>query len=193
VIRTIADPEMPCVINDDAHGIGLIVSHLAALGHRRIAHIAGPQDVSTARVRHRAFEEAMRKAGLEPDPALIQICCSFAEEEGRGAASDLLERGEKFTAMVAANDLLAIGCLDAIKLFGMRCPEDISVTGYNDMPFVDKIQPPLTTVRLPHDEMGAMAARLLLKRIEGDATASGSIEIRPELVVRESTGPVPTS
>jgi LacI family transcriptional regulator len=193
VIRTIADPEMPCVINDDAHGIGLIVSHLAALGHRRIAHIAGPQDVSTARVRHRAFEEAMRKAGLEPDPALIQICCSFAEEEGRGAASDLLERGEKFTAMVAANDLLAIGCLDAIKLFGMRCPEDISVTGYNDMPFVDKIQPPLTTVRLPHDEMGAMAARLLLKRIEGDATASGSIEIRPDLVVRESTGPVPTT
>jgi len=190
VNRTIDDPDMPCVVNDDAFGIGLIVQHLAALGHRRIAHLAGPQDVSTARARFQTFEAAMREAGLDPDPKLIEFCCSFAEEEGKAAASDLLERGESFTAVVAANDLLAIGCLDALAMFGKRCPEDVSVTGYNDMPFVDKIQPPLTTVRIPHDEMGAMAARVLLKYIEGDMAAARSIAIRPELVVRASTAPL---
>ncbi len=91
--------------------------------------------------------------------------------------------------MVAANDLLALGCYDALKERGLLCPQDVSVTGFNDMPFIDHLSPPLTSLRIPHDELGVQAARLLLEKIRNPATTTTTVTLKPELVIRGSTAP----
>jgi LacI family transcriptional regulator len=95
--------------------------------------------------------------------------------------------GTKFTAVVAANDLLALGCFDALKEAGLRCPQDVSVTGFNHMPFVDRFSPSLTTIHIPHDELGVRAAQLLLERIKSPEIAPHSIRLLPRLVVGDSS------
>ncbi len=175
------------VVNDDPAGIALTVAHLAGLGHRRIAHIAGPQDLSTGRERQRGFIQAMKREGLTPDPALIAVAEAFSERAGQTALLSLLDRGRKFTAVVAANDLLALGCYDALTARGLRCPQQLSITGFNDMPFVDKLSPPLTTVRIQHYEMGVRAAKALLERIKEPGSARVDVRLEPSLVVRGST------
>ena len=175
------------VVTDDAAGIALTVTHLAGLGHKRIAHIAGPLHLSTGYERHRGFLAAMQKAGLEAQPALIVVAEAFSERAGERALLTLLDRGRKFTAVVAGTDLLALGAYDALNARGLRCPQDVSVTGFNDMPFVDKVNPPLTTVRIQHYEMGMRAATAVLERIRAPATRGVDIKLEPALVVRGST------
>ncbi len=178
---------VPSVVNDDATGIGLTVSHLAGLGHRRIAHVAGPQALSTGFDRHQGFLAAMKAAGLKADPGLIVIAEAYSEREGERAMMSLLDQKKKATAVVAANDLLALGCYDALTARGLNCPRDVSVTGFNDMPFVDKLNPPLTTVRIQHYEMGLQAAKVLLERINAPNTRRVDLKLEPSLVVRGST------
>ncbi|HEX9464622.1 MAG TPA: LacI family DNA-binding transcriptional regulator [Alphaproteobacteria bacterium] len=175
------------VITNDAAGINLTVAHLAGLGHRKIAHIAGPLQISTGYERHRGFIESMTEAGLKPDPALIIVADAYSERAGERAALALLDRGKKFTAVVAGNDLLALGAYDALASHRLRCPQDVSVTGFNDMPFVDKVSPPLTTVRIQHYEMGVLAAGALLERIKEPTARGVDIKLEPSLVVRGST------
>lgn len=175
------------VVNDDAAGIGLAVAHLAGLGHKRIAHIAGPQRLSTGHDRRRGFLQAMKAADLKADPALIATADAYSEREGQRALLSLLERRRRFTAVVAANDLLALGCYDALAAHGLSCPKDVSVTGFNDMPFVDKLNPPLTTVRIQHYEMGVEAARAMLEQIKDPGSGRIDIKLEPSLVVRGST------
>ena len=95
------------------------------------------------------------------------------------------------TAVVAANDLLALGCYDALKAAGLDCPGDVSVTGFNDMPFVDMMDPPLTTVRIPQYDIGAAAARAVLERLNGAAGEAETIVLPSTLVIRGSTAPLP--
>ncbi len=95
--------------------------------------------------------------------------------------------GKKFTAIVAANDLLALGCYDALAEAGLNCPSDVSVTGFNDMPFVNRISPPLTSLHIQHDELGVQAAELLLQEIQGASTAPSARQLDPDLIVRGST------
>ncbi|MGE5148245.1 MAG: LacI family DNA-binding transcriptional regulator [Candidatus Eiseniibacteriota bacterium] len=184
---TASSPKVAAVINDDATGIGLTVAHLAGLGHKRIAHVAGPQRLSTGYDRRRGFIEAMKAARLKPDPALIATADAYTEREGQRALSSLLDRGKRFTAVVAANDLLALGCYDALAAHGLACPKDVSVTGFNDMPFVDKLNPPLTTVRIQHYEMGVQAAKAMLEQLRDPGTGRIDIRLEPALVVRGST------
>jgi LacI family transcriptional regulator len=89
--------------------------------------------------------------------------------------------------MIAANDLLALGCYDALAERGLGCPHDVSVTGYNDAPFVDMVMPPLTTVRIQQRQMGVEAVRLLLAKIESPESPAVDILLRPALIVRSST------
>lgn len=185
--RTLATGRAPSVVNDDTLGIRLVVAHMVARGHKRIAHIAGPLDLSTGFARHKAFIEAMKAHSLKPDPKLITICSAFSEEEGRRAFLELWSRDHSFTAVVAANDLLALGCYDALLALGIQVPEDISVSGFNDMPFLDKLRPPLTTVRIPLYEMGTQAAKTLLLRMQNREAPAPSITLKPELIVRGST------
>ena len=101
--------------------------------------------------------------------------------------SELLEDRRDLTAIVAANDLLAIGCFDVLQACGLRCPADVSIVGFNDMPLVAHLQPPLTTVRVPQREIGSVAADLLLQRLSGDLGRAREILLEPTLVVRGST------
>src|SRR5262249_58478321 len=108
--------------------------------------------------------QGMKAARLRTDPKLVVMCNAFTESEGRRVFLELWARHRSFTAVVTANDMLALGCYDALNELGLRVPEDIAVSGFNDMPFVDKLRPPLTTVRIPPYKMGDQAARTLLAR-----------------------------
>jgi LacI family transcriptional regulator len=182
---------------DNEAGVRAAVAHLVALGHTRIGHIAGPQDVSTGAARLRGFQEAMSSHGLAADPAEIAYASGYSVEEGLRCGRELLDgghrivgrddRGGRLTAIVAANDMLAVGCYGALDDLDLRCPEDISVIGFNDMRFVDRLRPPLSTVRFPHYQVGTEAARLLIERIEGGEGPVKILFLAPELVARGST------
>ncbi|MGH9109529.1 MAG: LacI family DNA-binding transcriptional regulator [Acidimicrobiales bacterium] len=174
---------------DDAAGIRLAVEHLAALGHRRIAHIAGPQGYSTGLARYRGFLASMRAGGLAVDERLIPFAAGFTIAEGERCTARILGSGAPPTAIVAGNDMQALGSYTAIEQAGLRCPDDISVVGFNDMPFIDRLSPPLTTVRIPHHDVGTRAAELLLERLESPAMPLREVLLAPGLVVRGSTGP----
>ncbi len=176
------------VVPDETAAVREVVEHLVGLGHTKLAHIAGPQDVSTGHDRRSAFEQSCRDAGLPP-PA-VEVASAFRREAGLTACQGLLEQGADFTAIFAANDLLAIGCYEALHEAGRAVPGDVSVVGYNDMPLVDMIDPPLTTVRVPQYEMGKEAARLLLEELgDGDTMRGRSVQLPSHLVLRDSTAP----
>jgi LacI family transcriptional regulator len=180
---------VPSVIPDDSAGIRLAVEHLAGLGHRRIAHIAGPQDTSTGLTRLAAFRAAVAGHGLAPEDALIRLCGSWSEAEGARALRELLDEGPSFSAVIAGNDMLAVGCYDVLAERGIGCPDELSVVGFNDMPFVDKLRPALTTVHIPHHDLGAEAARLLLGQMQDFRREERSHLMPVTLTVRQSTGP----
>jgi LacI family transcriptional regulator len=189
VNRRVDSDALPAVTGDDHEGIRLAVEHLTGLGHRRIAHLAGSQTLYTGWSRHLGFRDAMEHCGLELDPDLVVFSDAFTEREGARCCGELLARRNEFTAIVAGNDLLALGCYDALGQAGLRCPDDVSVVGYNDMPFVDRVTPPLTTVRVPHYELGATAARLMLEQLRGTDVPPRQLMLPPELVIRGSTAP----
>lgn len=179
----------PSVVTDDERGIALAVQHLVSLGHRDICHIAGPQRISTGVARMRGFVNAMKANDLAVDKSRIAVAESYGREAGSRAAMQLLGQRTRPTALVAANDLLALGCYDALRSLGMHCPADISITGYNDMPLVDLVSPPLTTIRIQHHQIGTEAARLLLQKLAEPLSPVVDIVLHPALVVRESTSP----
>jgi LacI family transcriptional regulator len=191
VNRSLEDGSIPAVTVNDRQGIRLAVEHVAGLGHKRIGHIAGPQNTSTGHRRYLGFLEAMRAAGLAAPAADVSFSNWFTEEEGARACGELLDAGRELTAIVAANDLLAIGCYDALEARGLSCPEDISIVGFNDMPFVDRLRPPLTAVRVPQREIGTVAADLLLQRLVDGSQSAREILLEPTLSIRGSTAPPP--
>ena len=189
VNRRVDDLELPSVTADNDAGIELAVTHLAGLGHRRIAHLAGPQQTSTGVGRARAFRHAVRDLGLADDPALVVECDYWSEAAGADGLRRLLDADTGCTAIVAGNDLIALGCYDVFAERGMTCPAEMSVVGFNEMPFLDKMNPPLTTVSIPHYEIGGEAARLLLDTIEEPDRHPRSVLLSPALVIRASTAP----
>jgi LacI family transcriptional regulator len=121
------------------------------------------------------------------DPALTATAAEFTEVDGAIATRVLLDAPGRPTAVVAANDMIALGCLDVFAERGLRCPQDISLVGYNDMAFVNRLAPPLTTVRVPHYQIGGEAARMLLDRLANPDLQANSITLPATLVVRAST------
>jgi LacI family transcriptional regulator len=192
VNRRLEEDTLPSVVGDDRAGVRLAVEHLAGLGHRRIAHLAGPQEISTGFLRYGGFVDAMRAAGLEPDAELILTGEAFVESEGERLCADLLDGGREFTAIVAGNDLMALGCYDVFAERGISCPREISVIGFNAMPFAARFSPPLSTVRIPHYELGARSAELLLKTLQEPDAPPAQVSLEPELVVRASTAAPPS-
>ncbi|MCJ0764411.1 LacI family DNA-binding transcriptional regulator [Variovorax terrae] len=173
------------VVSDDRLAMKLAVDHLAQLGHVRIAHLAGPQNLPTGVGRRQGFEQALRDRGIKPSP--IIECTAYSRDAGRLAMQQLLARPKRPQAVVCCNDLVALGAYDAMLAAGLQVPHDLSITGHNDMPLVDLVSPPLTTVRLPHRELGWRAAEMLFESIAGEAGSASTVVLRPELVVRAST------
>ncbi len=129
------------------------------------------------------------EAGFAPADNDIEEAEAFTREAGRAAALRLLARQPEATAIVAANDLLALGIYEALRETGRRCPEDLSVIGHNDMPLVDLVDPPLSTIRISHREMGEQTGQLLLDLIEGVRGDARYVVTAPLLIVRRSTQP----
>ncbi|MFI4932118.1 MAG: LacI family DNA-binding transcriptional regulator [Burkholderiales bacterium] len=177
---------LPSVISDDRLAMKLIVEHLLLAGCKRIAHLAGPQNLPTGVGRRVGFEQALRDHGQAA--AAIVVCDAYSRDAGRAAMVRLLaSRPEQPDAVACCNDLVALGAYDALAAAGLRIPTDVSVTGHNDMQLVDLISPPLTTIRPPHRELGWRAAQLLFERLDGQQLSPATVVLRPELVVRHST------
>jgi LacI family transcriptional regulator len=149
--------------------------------------------LSTGANRLRAFRQCLADHALEDAPQRIVVCRSLTENAGAEALRQLLDTGVEFTAVLAGNDLLALGCYDAMAERGLTCPDDISVVGFNDMPYVDKFSPPLTTVRIPLYELGVEAARLLLEDLHQPRRHPRAVLLPLTLVVRGSTAAPPTT
>jgi LacI family transcriptional regulator len=192
VNRRTARGDIPSVTADDAAGVALAMRHLVDLGHRRIAHLAGPQDTSTGRTRASTFRQALADHNLPDEPRLRVECASWTEAAGAQGLRQLLDAGADCTAILAGNDLIALGCYDGLAERGARCPDDISIVGFNDMPYADKLNPPLTTVRIPHYAIGVEGAQLLLDRLRGPHRHTRSVLLPLTLVVRGSTAPART-
>jgi LacI family transcriptional regulator len=189
VNRVTDDPPVSSVVGDDHTGIGHAVRHLVSLGHRRIAFLGGTQAFSTGLMRYQAFLSWMQSEGVAPEAELIEIAAAFRREPGYEACVALLDRRPDLTAIVAGNDLLALGCYAALGDRGLSVPGDVSVVGYNDIPFAEFFAPPLTTIRIPHREIGIKAADLMLDAIAERDQTPVSLRLSPTLVVRRSTGP----
>ncbi len=187
VNRTTDDQDVTEVINNDELGIQLAMSHLQDLSHTRIAFLGGPENTSTGMGRRQAFEQQGKLGKFEYRPERVFSCAAFTEDAGRTGMQALLAADHSFTAVVAANDLLALGCYDALAEHGLSCPHDVSVTGFNDMPFSDRMSPPLTTLHIQHDELGVQAALMLLAEIRDPGMVPNTITLDPHLVVRGST------
>ena len=185
LVNRMVDAVAASVASDDAAGMRAAVAHLVELGHTAIAHVTGPAALSMTQVRRTAFEEAMRAAGLSADPELVETADRYAVDEGNRACTRLLERRTP-TAVIAGNDMIAIGCYAALRSRGARCPADVSVVGFNDMLLAGFLDPPLTTVAIPQYDIGASAAELILGRIEDGGEPAHRL-LPTELVVRGST------
>lgn len=182
---------LPSVTGDEAAGVHLAMRHLAALGHRHIGHLAGPQQTSTGQIRLRAYRQALQDLGLPYSDELVVDTEAWTESQGAQGLSRLFERGVPFTAVLAGNDLHALGCYDLLRERGISCPGEVSIVGFNDMPIVDKLSPSLTTVHIPQYQVGAEAARLLLDRIRDERAPAKSVLLPLDLIVRGSTCPPP--
>ena len=177
----------PAVGVDDAPGIAAAVEHLIGLGHTRIAHVSGPRVMVHGQSRQRAWAETLRKAGLPEGPC---IEADFSAEAGAAATRQLLDLEEPPTAIVFANDLMAIAGLAVAVSRGIDVPSRLSITGYEDTELAAHVQPPLTTVSTDVIGWGRAAARRLLDLVDQRPVTEADLQ-PPRLVVRGSTGPAP--
>jgi LacI family transcriptional regulator len=165
---------------DNGAGVDAVVSHLIALGKRRIAHIRGPEDNVDASERAQSFEQALAARGSDTHHVIVQG--DFSEAAGAAAVEQIF--GVRCDAVFAANDMMAIGCLHELRSRGVRVPEDVAIVGFDDVPLARYLG--LTTVRVHIAEMGARAVMRLLAMI-GRGESAGDELHRPELIVRNST------
>jgi DNA-binding LacI/PurR family transcriptional regulator len=186
--RLVRAMSVDSVLNDEAEGARLAVAHLAALGHEQILHIDGGKGAG-APARRRGYVAAMRASGLGDHVDVLSG--DFTEVAGIEATRKLLRRLRRPTAIFGANDLVAAGVIDELDSAGVAVPEDVSVIGY-DNSFVARMQHmSITTIDQPREQMGGRALDLLLERVEAGRTKSAVDVLRPSLVVRRTTGPVP--
>jgi LacI family transcriptional regulator len=187
--RDVGSASVPLVQVDNRFGAVLATEHLLSLGHTRVAHVAGAPELGISEERVAGYREALAEAGIEPDPALVAVG-SFTVEGGYEAAKSLLADGSP-TAIFAANDLSAIGVINAIVESGRRVPADVSVVGFDDLHLSAYTTPPLTTIHQPALEIAERATQLLLDLSNGRKVRRFRHVLEPALVVRGSTAPPP--
>lgn len=175
------------VHTSDVDGARKVTEHLIERGRRRIAFLGGDVDVTPTRQRQEGYEQAMRAAGLPLRDDDV-VCTRYTRQGGRVGARVLLDRPERPDAIVAANDLIAFGVLDITRELGIRVPDDLALTGYDDIEAASLVDPPLTTIDNPAREIGRACARLLLERLDGHVTdVTRAVALSNRLVVRDST------
>lgn len=176
---------------DNRHAARLAARHLIGLGHRRIAYVGDRPGLSTSDERFEGFRATLAEAGLSLDADDLRRG-DFRGEAAYAAARPILAAKRKPTAIVAANNVLALGAMQVVGDLGLRCPADVSIVGIDDFPWSNALHPRLTTVAQPIAEIGAAAVRRALDRLESDKAARGKprrIEFEPRLIARDSCGP----
>jgi LacI family transcriptional regulator len=178
--------KFPYVDVDHEHGMRDLVTHLVESGHRRIAHLGAESDFTFVHQRLAGYKSAIAEAGMAADDTLIRTG-NLTWAGGFQAAERLLDLGQPPTALVAANDLLALGAMAAAQQRGLVIGQDLAVAGFDDVGEAENANPPLTTVRQPVYDIARQVARLLIERIERPTTPARHVLVTPELIVRSST------
>src|SRR5215467_1422464 len=177
------------IVLDNKEAARVAVSHLITAGHSRIGILTGPLDLLTARERLAGYQQALTEHGIQARADLIRAG-SFLHDHAMEAAAALLTLSPVPTAIFAANNVLAEGCLQALSRAGMKVPHDMSIVAFDDVPWMSMISPPLTAVRQPVADMARSAAELLLRRLREGAPVSPSTSVfQSELIVRDSVAP----
>lgn len=184
------DPTFGSIDAAFADGAERMVRHLIDLGHRRIAHFTDDPALHSTRGRRAGYERALTDAGLRVDPELV-VPTGFLSHHGYAAMERLLARRPDVTAVFCVNDLTALGAIDCLRERGLRVPEDLSVTGYDDIATARYATPPLSTARIPWYEMAEAATDLLIGALAGERALPEEREFPVELCIRGSTGPAP--
>lgn len=184
VLALRTDGNSPASVGDDRLGGYLATRHLLDLGHRRIGLIAGPSYASSALDRIEGYRQALSEAGIAEDGSLI-VGSSFGIDSGAQAAGELMRLDTRPTAIFAINDNTAIGALSALTRMGLSVPEDVSLVGYNDIPIVSRLPVPLTSVRVPFDQIANSALELLAQ--DGERSGDCVRVATPSLIPRRST------
>jgi LacI family transcriptional regulator len=186
--REVDLPGIPLVHLDNRAGARRATEHLLALGHRSIVHIGGPLSLTVSQERLRGFLDALESTHLDPRPELV-VESDFTESGGRNAAMALVAAGVPFTAVFAANDVMAIGAMVGLKEGGLSVPGEVSVVGFDDIHLAGYTTPALTTLRQPAYEMGRGAAQILIDAIAGNHLSEGERQVvfQGELICRGST------
>ena len=179
--------EFPTVVVDDRQGGMDATKHLIELGHRQIAAITGDIESTSAQLRLEGFRKAMADAGIPVNERMV-INGEYSIDSGEFAVKELLIRRDRPTAIFCFSDEIALGCMHALRTSGFQIPRDISVIGFDDIPFAKYFVPSLTTIAQPAEAIGRMCATLLLDLIDGKSTKKKRFILPHTLVVRESTG-----
>ena len=182
-----AGEHMSNIVLDYAVGIEEAVNHLVSLGHRKIVHIAGSSNIRSGVIRREAFIASMARHLHDGTPVIYEG--DFKFESGRRAATEILDSGSLPTAVVVANDLMALGAMEEFQAAGLSIPEDISIVGFDDIAFAALSSPPLTTVCSPRAEIGRRAIEALAMTIEHPNQSGVEIRIPTYLITRKSTAP----
>ncbi len=188
VDRDLPDAAVDSVLTDNAQGGWLATRHLIELGHRRIACITGPSDLTPSADRVTGYRRAMREEGIPIDEALI-VKGDFQYDSAYRASIQLLQMQDPPTAIFACNDLMAVAVMRAALEQGQRVPDDLSVVGFDDVRLAAFANPPLTTIAQPKHEIGAVAATMLLKRMRNHERPAHRQVFETSLVIRKSTAP----
>jgi len=185
VDRSLAYSAMDKVEVDNRRGAYEAVEHLVKLGHKRIGLIAGLPKVSTSRERQQGYEDALASHKLPLRPEYVRTG-DYKQASGRMLAEELLALAAPPTALFAANNLMAVGALEAIHARRLKVPGDIALIGFDDLPWADALDPPLTVIRQPAYEVGRAAVELLLKRLSDPKRPETHLKLLPKLVIRGS-------
>ena len=180
----------PSVTATNRKGVLDAMRHLMALGHRRIGFITGRMDMACSHDRLQGYKDGLAEVGLPFDPELVREG-DFFQPTGFRQAQSLLQLPDSPTAIIASNDVMAFGVMDAAKANGLSVGRDLSIIGFDDIFMASQVYPPLTTIRQPMADMGADALELLVALVQGRKVLTMRRELPTELIIRESTGRVP--
>jgi LacI family transcriptional regulator len=190
--RTLDSDDFSYVDEDGELGMALVIDHLYQLGHRRIACLLPPEELTFAYYRRRGIERQSQKLGLAPDQIRLEVS-DLTQRGGYQVTQTLLDQAGPPTAIVACNDLMALGAMSAAQDRDLQVGKDISITGFDDIPLAEHSHPPLTTVHQPVYQIGGMVTEMLVRKIRGQVLDNERVLLQPSLIVRSSCGPARTS
>jgi LacI family transcriptional regulator len=190
-VQNVPGIRLPACTNDDYMGGVLAARHLLSLGHRRLAQLRGPMDINSCFLRAKGFSKTVADAGAV-EVVVRSTAPKGSPEEGGLLMQELLDKnGARPTGIFAHHDLMAFGALTAAEERGLSCPRDLSMVGYHNLPYDDRVVPPLTSIRQPREELGRIAAEIIVAMLDSPGRPPVPRRMAPTLIVRQSTAPAP--